>query len=143
MNNKAILLVEDNPDHEALMLRALKRSNFSNEVIVARDGTEAVDYLLGKSYVPLSLVLLGLELPKVDGLKVLRSLRAMPHTRRLPVVMVTTSKKEQDETSAQHLRANKHVCKPVGFEQFTESVRQLGLHWQVLNEAAPASRELI
>jgi CheY-like chemotaxis protein len=119
MNNKAILLVEDNPDHEALMLRALKRSNFSNEVIVARDGTEAVDYLLGNSYVPLALVLLGLKLPKVEGLKVLRSLRAMPHTRRLPVVMVTTSKREQDETSAQQLGANKYVRKPVGFEQFT------------------------
>src|ERR1035438_4283227 len=135
MNNKAILLVEDNPDHEALMLRALKRSNFSNEVIVARDGTEAVDYLLGNSYVPLALVLLGLKLPKVEGLKVLRSLRAMPHTRRLPVVMVTTSKKEQDETSAQHLGANKYVRKPVGFAQFAESVRQLGLNWQGLNEA--------
>ena len=143
MNNKAILLVEDNPDHEALMLRALKRSNFSNEVIVAHDGTEAVDYLLGNSYVPLALVLLGLKLPKVDGLKVLRSLRAMPHTRLLPVVMVTASKKEEDETNAQRLGTNKYVRKPVGFEQFTESVRQLGLYWQVLNEAAPASRELI
>jgi DNA-binding response OmpR family regulator len=143
MNNKAILLVEDNPNHEALLLRALKQNNFSNEVIVARDGAEAVDYLLGKSYVPLALVLVDLKLPKVDGLKVLRSVRAAPHTRRLPVVILTTSKKEQALTNGHPLGANRYIRKPIDFGQFTESVRQLGLDWQVLNKAAPASMELI
>src|ERR1017187_6071185 len=142
MNNKAILLVEDNPDHEALVLRALKQNNISNEVIVAHDGAEAVDYLLGNSYVPLALVLLDLKVPKVDGLKVLRSVRAAPHTRRLPVVILTTSKKEQDLTSGHGLGAKKNIRKPVGSAQFAEAVRQLGLYWQVLNKAAPASMEL-
>ena len=143
MNNKAILLVEDNPDHEALMLRALKQNNISSEVIVARDGAEAVDYLLGKSYVPLALVLVDLKLPKVDGLKVLRSVRAAPHTRRLPVVILTTSKKEQALANGHPLGADRYIRKPIGFAQFTESVRQLGLDWQVLNKAAPAAMELI
>ena len=142
MNNKAILLVEDNPDHEALMLRALRQNSISSEVIVARNGAEAVDYLLGNSYVPLALVLLDLKVPKVDGLKVLRSVRAAPHTRRLPVVILTTSKKEQDLTSGHRLGANKYIRKPVGSAQFAEAVRQLGLYWQVLNKAAPASMEL-
>ena len=142
MNNKAILLVEDNPDHEALMLRALRQNSISSEVIVARNGAEAVDYLLGNSYVPLALVLLDLKLPKVDGLKVLRSVRAAPHTRRLPVVILTTSKKEQDLTNGHRLRANRYIRKPVGSAQFAEAVRQLGLYWQVLNKAAPASMEL-
>ena len=142
MNNKAILLVEDNPDHEALMLRALRQNSISSEVIVARNGAEAVDYLLGNSYVPLALVLLDLKVPKVDGLKVLRSVRAAPHTRRLPVVILTTSKKDQDLTNSHRLGANRYIRKPVGSAQFTETVRQLGLYWQALNEAAPASREL-
>jgi DNA-binding response OmpR family regulator len=142
MNNKAILLVEDNPDHEALMLRALKQNNISSEVIVARDGAEAVDYLLGKSYVPLALVLVDLKLPKEDGLKVLRSVRAAPRTRRLPVVILTTSKKERALANGHPLGANRYIRKPIGFAQFTESVRQLGLDWQVLNKAAPALMEL-
>jgi two-component system response regulator len=142
MNKKAILLVEDNPDHEALVLRALKQNNISDEVIVARDGAEAVDYLLGKSYVPLALVLVDLKLPKVDGLKILRSVRAAPHTRRLPVVILTTSKKEQALTNGHTLGTNRYIRKPIGFARFTESVRQLGFDWQVLNKAAPASMEL-
>lgn len=124
------------------MLRALKQNNISSEVIVARDGAEAVDYLLGNSYVPLALILLDLKLPKMDGLKVLRSVRAAPHTRRLPVVIQTTSKKEQDQTSGHRLRANIYIRKPAGFAQLTETVRQLDLYWQALNEAAPSSMEM-
>src|ERR1039457_901513 len=124
MNNKAILLVEDNPDHEALMLRALRQNSISSEVIVARNGAEAVDYLLGNSYVPLALVLLDLKLPKVDGLKVLRSVRAAPHTRRLPEYTRRTTKKNKDLTNTQRVEANQYPRKPVGSAQFTETVRQ-------------------
>src|SRR2546423_3721359 len=144
MENKVILLVEDNPRDEALTLRALKKSNVVNEVIVARDGVEALDYLFGTgkfagrntSEMP-QLILLDLKLPKVDGLQVLRRIRADEHTRRLPVVVFTSSSEEEDLINSYNLGANSYVRKPVDFEQFMEATRQLGLYWLVLNERAP------
>jgi two-component system response regulator len=144
VNNKPILLVEDNADDEALTKRALKKNNILNDVISARDGVEALDYLFGKgaharrdmSVVP-AVVLLDLKLPKVDGLEVLRQLRADPHTKVLPVVILTSSKEEQDLITGYSLGANSYIRKPVDFGQFMEAVRQLGLYWLVLNEAAP------
>lgn len=142
--NKIILLVEDNPDDEALTIRALKKNNSMNEVIVARDGKEALDYLFGTgSYAdrdPTSLpqvVLLDLKLPKVDGLEVLRRVRTDARTRRLPIVILTSSKEEQDIVASYDLGANSYVRKPVDFDQFADSVRNLGLYWLVLNEAVP------
>ncbi|MEH1844037.1 MAG: response regulator [Nostoc sp.] len=139
-----ILLVEDNPDDEALTLRALKKNNILNEVVVARDGVEALDYLFGKgvyadrdmSVMP-NLILLDLKLPKMDGLEVLRHLRTDDRTRILPVVILTSSKEEQDLINGYSLGANSYVRKPVDFSQFSESVRQLGLYWFVLNESPP------
>jgi two-component system response regulator len=139
-----ILLVEDNPDDEALTLRALKKNNIMNDVVVARDGVEALDYLFGKgvyadrdmSVMP-HLILLDLKLPKMDGLEVLRHLRADDRTKILPVVILTSSKEEQDLIKGYSLGANSYVRKPVDFSQFSESVRQLGLYWFVLNESPP------
>ncbi|MFN6486031.1 MULTISPECIES: response regulator [unclassified Nostoc] len=139
-----ILLVEDNPDDEALTLRALKKNNIMNEVVVARDGVEALDYLFGKgvyadrdmSLMP-HLILLDLKLPKMDGLEVLRQLRTDDRTKILPVVILTSSKEEQDLINGYSLGANSYVRKPVDFSQFSEAVRQLGLYWFVLNESPP------
>jgi two-component system response regulator len=138
------LLIEDNPDDEALTLRALKQNNILNEVIVARDGAEALDYLFGTGLhagrdltVMPQVTLLDLKLPKVDGLEVLRQLRANELTRLLPVVILTTSNEEQDRTSGYGLGANSYVRKPVDFAQFIDAVRQLGLYWLILNEPAP------
>ena len=139
-----ILLVEDNPDDEALTLRALKKNNIMNEVVVARDGVEALDYLFGKgvyadrdmSVMP-NLILLDLKLPKMDGMEVLRHLRTDDRTRILPVVILTSSKEEQDLINGYSLGANSYVRKPVDFSQFSEAVRQLGLYWFVLNESPP------
>ncbi|WP_375473503.1 response regulator [uncultured Nostoc sp.] len=139
-----ILLIEDNPDDEALTLRALKKNNILNEVVVARDGVEALDYLFGKgvyadrdmSVMP-NLILLDLKLPKMDGLEVLRHLRTDDRTKILPVVILTSSKEEQDLINGYSLRANSYVRKPVDFSQFSEAVRQLGLYWFVLNESPP------
>ncbi|MBN3926891.1 response regulator [Nostoc sp. NMS4] len=139
-----ILLVEDNPDDEALTLRALKKNNIMNEVVVARDGVEALDYLFGKgaytdrdmSIMP-NLILLDLKLPKMDGLEVLRQLRTNDRTKILPVVILTSSKEEQDLINGYSLGANSYVRKPVDFSQFSEAVRQLGLYWFVLNESPP------
>jgi two-component system response regulator len=136
-----ILLVEDNSDDEALTLRALQKNNISNEIVVARDGVEALDYLFGTgahagrdgSVLP-KLILLDLKLPKLDGFEVLQRLRADPRTRLLPVVILTSSKEQQDIVNSYGLRANSYVRKPVDFEQFVESVRQLGLYWLVINE---------
>jgi CheY-like chemotaxis protein len=147
MNNKVILLVEDNPDDKALTLRALKKNNIKNEVIVARDGAEALDYLFGTgayqgrdlSAMP-EVVLLDLKLPKVDGLEVLKRLREDARTRLLPVVILTSSREEQDLINSYSLGANSYVRKPVDFNQFTEAVRHLGLYWLVLNEAPPTGR---
>lgn len=144
MNDKVILLVEDNPDDEALTLRALKKNNILNGVVVAHDGVEALDYLFGtgthagRNPSPLpQVVLLDLKLPKVDGLEVLRRIRADERTKLLPVVVLTSSKEEQDLLKSYSLHANSYVRKPVDFTQFTEAVRQLGLYWLVLNEAPP------
>jgi CheY-like chemotaxis protein len=144
MNGKVILLVEDNPDDEALTKRAFKKNNIANEVIVARDGVEALDCLLGTGAyagrpVRPSVVLLDLKLPKVDGLEVLRRLRTEDRTRMLPVVVLTSSKEEQDLIQSYSLGANSYIRKPVDFGQFLEAVGRLGLYWLVLNEAAPAA----
>jgi CheY-like chemotaxis protein len=144
LENKLILLVEDNPDDEALTLRALKKNNIANEVVVARDGVEALDYLFGTGAhagrdmnVMPQVILLDLKLPKIDGFEVLRRLRADERTKFLPVVILTTSNEEKDRLNGYGLGANSFVRKPVEFGQFIEGVRQLGLYWLILNEAAP------
>jgi len=144
MNDKIILLIEDNPDDEELTRLALQESNILNQVVVARDGVEALDYLFGVgtqagrdlSVMP-QLILLDLKLPKIDGLEVLRRLRADERTRLLPVVILTSSNEERDLLSGYGLGANSYVRKPVDFGQFIEAVRQLGLYWLVLNQSAP------
>lgn len=144
MNDKIILLIEDNPDDADLTLRALKQNHILNQVVLARDGAEALDYLFGAGayagrdtcQMP-QLVLLDLKLPKVDGLEVLRRLRADERTRFLPVVVLTSSKEERDLIAAYQNHANSYVHKPVDFVQFAEAVRVLGLYWLVLNELPP------
>ncbi len=136
-----ILLVEDNPDDEALTLRAFKKSNLKNDVVIARDGSEALDYLFGTgmyagrdiSERP-QLILLDLKLPRVDGLEVLERIRANEPTRLLPVVVLTSSKEQEDLVRSYSLGANSYIRKPVDFNQFVQSVQQLGLYWLVLNE---------
>jgi DNA-binding response OmpR family regulator len=147
MDNKIILLVEDNPDDEALTLRALKKNNISNQVIVARDGAEALEYLFGTGQysgrdanLTPQVVLLDLKLPKVEGLEVLRRMRANESTKLLPVVILTSSNEEQDRINGYDSGANSYVRKPVDFNQFIEAVRQLGLYWLILNEQPPARR---
>jgi two-component system, response regulator len=147
MENRSILLVEDNPDDEALTLRALKKNNIKNEVVVAHDGAEALDYLFGtgkyagrNTDVLPQVVLLDLKLPKVEGLEVLRRVRADKRTRLLPVVILTSSNEEQDRIDGYGLGANSYVRKPVDFTQFIEAALQLGLYWLILNEAPPARR---
>jgi two-component system response regulator len=138
---KIILLVEDNPDDEVLTRRALKKNNIGNEVVVARDGAEALDYLFGTgtyqgrdlSIMP-QVVLLDLKLPKVDGLEVLRQIRADERTKFLPVVILTSSREQRDLIDGYGYGANSYIRKPVDFAQFVEAVRQLGLYWLVLNE---------
>lgn len=144
MKDKVILLVEDNPRDEALTLRALRKSNIVNEVVVARDGVEALDYLFGTGAhagrdmtVTPQLVLLDLKLPKLNGLQVLQRVRVDGRTKRLPVVVFTSSSEEEDMIKSYDLGANSYVRKPVDFEQFLEATKQLGLYWLVLNEAAP------
>jgi two-component system response regulator len=134
-----ILLVEDNPDHVALTVRALKKNNIANDVVVASDGAEALDLLMGRgprgdaAKLP-SVVLLDLKLPKVDGLEVLRALRRDVRTRLLPVVILTSSDEERDVLQSYQLGANSYIRKPVDFTQFVEATKQLGLYWLVLNE---------
>ena len=144
MPDKTILLVEDNADDEALTVRALKKSNVVNNLVIARDGVEALDYLFSTGIyagqhvgVLPSLVLLDLKLPKLDGLEVLRRLRADERTKRLPVVVLTSSKEEQDLVKSYNYGANSYIRKPVDFNQFTEAVQQLGMYWLMLNEAPP------
>jgi len=142
---KDILLVEDNPDDVTLALRALKRNNILNEVVVVQDGAEALDYLFGQgkyqgrdtSQTP-AVVLLDLKLPKVDGLEVLRRLRADERMKRLPVVILTSSNEEQDLVESYNLGANSYIRKPVDFLQFAEAIRQLQLYWLVVNEVPPS-----
>jgi two-component system response regulator len=142
MNNKVILLVEDNPDDVKLTLRALKKNNILNEVIVAQDGVEALDYLFGTgkyegrdTRVKPQVILLDLKMPKIDGQEVLQRIRADERTRFLPVVVLTTSSEDKDRVESYKLGANSYIRKPVDFDQFTIAVQQLGLYWLVLNEA--------
>jgi len=136
-----ILLVEDNPDDEELTIRALSRNNILNTVEVARDGVEALERLFGPQGGPApalpAIVLLDLKLPKIGGLEVLRQIRSNARTRLLPVVILTSSKEEQDLISGYRLGANSYVRKPVDFAKFVDAVRQLGLYWLVLNEPPP------
>jgi two-component system response regulator len=144
MNDGVILLVEDNPDDELLAMRALRKNNVMNEVVVARNGVEALDYLFASgsyagrdtSTMP-RLILLDLKLPKVDGLEVLKRLRSDQRTRLLPVVILTSSKEREDMVEGYGLGANSYVRKPVNFEQFVKAVEQLKLYWLGLNEAPP------
>jgi two-component system response regulator len=148
MASNAILLVEDNPDDEALTLRAFRKNNVTNEVVVTRDGAQALDYLFGTgayasrdiTLLP-QVVILDLKLPKIDGLEVLRRLRASPQTKLLPVVILTSSNEERDLLEGYGLGANSYVRKPVDFSQFLDAVRQLGLYWLLLNERPPAWRK--
>ncbi|MEG6523864.1 response regulator [Desulfotomaculum sp. 1211_IL3151] len=141
MSEKVILLVEDNPDDEFLTLKALKKNNLANDVVVARDGVEALDYLFGTgiyegrdtSFMP-EVMLLDLKLPKVSGLEVLKRMRSDARTKFVPVVVLTSSIEERDLVESYQLGANSYVRKPVNFIEFTEAVRQLGLYWMVLNQ---------
>ena len=146
MGKKMILLVEDNPGDEALALRALRKNNIGNQVVVARDGVEALDFLFGRGAhagrdtreMP-HVVLLDLKLPRVDGLEVLRQVRADARTRLLPVVVLTSSEEKRDLLASYDLGANSYVRKPVDFERFVEATRQLGLYWLALNLAPPSA----
>jgi two-component system response regulator len=139
---KNILLVEDNPDDELLTLMAFNENKITNEVIIARDGEEALDYLFGTGRyqnrdlnIQPQVVLLDLKLPKIDGLEVLKAIRSNPITKLLPVVILTSSKEEIDILKSYQLGANSYIRKPVDFEQFSEAIKQLGLYWLVLNES--------
>lgn len=144
MSGKSILLVEDNPDDEALTLRAFRKNNIRNDVVVARDGVEALDYLFATgqytgrdvSELP-QVVLLDLKLPRIDGLEVLRRVRADDRTRLLPIVILTSSKEERDLIEGYRLGCNSYVRKPVDFDEFVDAARQLGLYWLLMNEAPP------
>jgi len=144
LTRKTILLVEDDRDDEELTLRALRRSNIKNEVIVAHDGAEALEILFGEGkfmdheidLLP-AVVLLDLKLPKVSGIEVLRRIRGDARTRRLPVVVLTSSRQERDRDEVYDLGANSYICKPVDFEKFTEAVGSLGMYWVLLNELPP------
>ncbi len=145
MKNRILLLVEDNPDDEALTLRALRRHNLANEIVVAHDGQQALDFLFGEgeyqgrdTRIQPQVILLDLKLPKVDGLSVLARLRRHPRTRHVPVVILTSSDEESDLLRGYELGANSYVRKPVDFEEFIEAARQLGLFWLVLNEVPDA-----
>jgi two-component system response regulator len=146
MTEKTLLLVEDSPDDAELTLRAFRKNNFYNRIHVARDGAEAIEFLFGSgdganvaAELP-AVVLLDLKLPKIDGLEVLRQIRAQPHTRFLPVVVLTSSNEEVDLISSYRLGANSYVRKPVDFGDFLRATQQLGLYWLVLNETPSARR---
>ena len=141
MRRKSILLIEDNLDDEALTLRALRKHDLADEVVVVRDGAEALAFFYeatraGDEHLP-ELVLLDLKLPKVDGLQVLKILRDDAHTRRLPVVVLSSSSEERDIVQSYDLGANSYIRKPVDFAEFSEAVRQLGIYWLCLNEPSP------
>jgi len=136
---RLILLVEDDPDHEVLTIRALKKSNVANQVQVARDGEEAISLLFGASPIKPQVILLDLKLPKVDGLEVLRRIRENEATRMLPVVVLTSSDEERDVVRSYQIGVNSYIRKPVNFTDFAEATRQLGLYWLVLNECPPTA----
>ena len=144
MNRNPILLVEDNPDDQTLILRALKKNNILNEVVLVRDGVEALDYLFSTGahqgrdpdLMP-QVVLLDIKLPKLDGLEVLKRIRADERTKRLPVVILTSSREQQDLMVSYDCGVNSYIQKPVDFNQFSEAVRKLGLYWILLNIPAP------
>lgn len=148
MEKRIILLVEDNPDDEALTLRAFHKSNIANEVVVARDGVEAIEYLFNtpasssayRQALP-AIILLDLKLPRIDGLEVLRRLRAHEKTKYIPVVILTSSREEQDIINGYSFGANSYITKPVDFEKFVEAVRNLGVYWLLLNEPFPQAGE--
>ena len=147
MDEKIILLVEDNPDDVALTTRAFKKNNISNKVIVAKDGVEALDYLFGKGMyagrdvkdTPV-IVLLDLKLPRIDGLEVLRRIRQNEFTKLLPVVILTSSAEEQDVINGYKLGVNSYIRKPVDYNQFSEAIKYLGLYWLVWNEPPPRGK---
>jgi two-component system response regulator len=130
---RAILLVEDNPDDERLTLRALRRGKIANEILIARNGEEALEIIFKLNTLP-TVVLLDLKLPKIDGLEVLRRIRADERTHLLPVVIFTSSSEERDTIESYRLGANSYVRKPIEFDRFTEAVGQVGLYWAVINE---------
>jgi two-component system response regulator len=144
VKDRIILLVEDNPDDEELTIRALRKNGIANELVVARDGVQALDYLFGSgewagrdtSKMP-AVVLLDLKLPRVDGLEVLEKMRSDQRTELLPVVVLTSSREEQDILKSYSLRVNSYVRKPVDFTEFTEAVKHLGMYWLLLNEIPP------
>jgi two-component system response regulator len=143
MSNGVILLVEDNPDDEALTLRALKKNHIANEVVVARDGVEALEWLFGEgphagrdTQVQPQVVLLDLNMPRLSGLDVLRKIRADERTRGVPVVILTSSKQDEDIVQSYELGANSYVRKPVDFAEFLEAVKNLGMYWLLLNQTA-------
>jgi two-component system response regulator len=145
VNPGKILLVEDNPDDVALTMRALKSNNITNDVVVAQDGVQALDYLFGadggpKPEEPPSVVLLDLKLPRINGLEVLRRIRSDDRTRFLPVVILTSSDEERDVIDGYSLGANSYVRKPVDFLEFTQAAKQLGLYWLLMNRAPPPPR---
>lgn len=144
-----ILLVEDNPDDEALTIRALKKNNILNEVVVARDGAEAIEFLHGTgkyagrdiSILP-EVVLLDLNLPKLNGLEVLKKIRGNDRTGLLPVVILTTSNEDRDKIESYRLGCNSYIRKPVDFIQFNEAIRQLGIYWLLLNQGPPKGKSV-
>lgn len=144
MTNKTILLVEDNPDDQKLTVRALKKNHITNDIVIVEDGAEALDYLFGAGQFAgrdardrPALVLLDLKLPKVDGLSVLARIRADARTKIVPVVVLTSSREEQDLMKSYELGANSYVRKPVDFLEFVDAARQLGVYWLILNEQPP------
>jgi two-component system, response regulator len=148
MNERELLLVEDDAHDEALTLRALSKNGIRNRIVVLRDGVQALDYLFGRnayatrdvSELP-AVMLLDLKLPKIDGLEVLRRVRAYPRTRWLPIVILTSSNEDRDRAEGYSLGANSYVRKPVEFTEFTSAVQQLGVYWLLLNEPPPPVRE--
>lgn len=150
MKDKCILLVEDNPYDEALTIEAFRANHFTNHITVARDGEEALDYILGRK--PYSdqnpdeqpmLILLDLKLPKYNGIEILKQLRANPATAMLPVVILTSSKEDEDVVKSYQNGANSYVRKPVDFSEFVEAVKQLGMYWTLLNEPPPSKRKIL
>ena len=149
LNNKTILLVEDNPDDVELTLRAFKKNNIMNDIVVKRDGAEALDFFFGKDGVAgkgnndlPAVILLDLKLPKIDGLEVLKKLRADERTKLIPIVILTSSKEQGDVVNGYNLGCNSYIRKPVDFNQFADAVKQVGLYWLILNEVPPKNKGL-